>query len=228
MCREQEWNLAEEFFWFNPAKLPSPAEWVTKRKIRAKDAVNTIWWLSKTDNPKSDIRQVTVPYSESMKKLLVKADYYTPTKRPSGHDIGLGFHTDNGGALPSNLLAFSNTDSNSKYMRYCKKAGVISHPARFPLKLPEFFIKMLTEERDVVLDIFAGSNATGYIAEQLNRQWLGFELDMKYLAASALRFVDDEETAYKVYNNLLKGKRISRDIPPAIKHEVLEPILATT
>jgi len=46
MCDELDWNLAEEFFWFNPSKLPSPIEWVNKRKIRAKDAVNTIWWFS--------------------------------------------------------------------------------------------------------------------------------------------------------------------------------------
>ena len=36
-------------FWFNPAKLPSPIEWVNKKKIRAKDSVNTVWWFSKTD-----------------------------------------------------------------------------------------------------------------------------------------------------------------------------------
>ncbi|MCL2824750.1 MAG: site-specific DNA-methyltransferase, partial [Polyangiaceae bacterium] len=38
MCDEQDWKLAEEFFWHNPAKLPSPIEWVNKRKIRAKDS----------------------------------------------------------------------------------------------------------------------------------------------------------------------------------------------
>ena len=58
MCDELGWNLAEEFFWFNPSKLPSPIEWVNKRKIRAKDAVNTVWWLSKTDFPKADITKV--------------------------------------------------------------------------------------------------------------------------------------------------------------------------
>jgi site-specific DNA-methyltransferase (cytosine-N4-specific) len=40
--------LAQEFFWWNPAKLPTPAEWVTVRRIRVKDAVNCVWWLSPT------------------------------------------------------------------------------------------------------------------------------------------------------------------------------------
>jgi hypothetical protein len=50
-CDEIGFHLAEDFYWFNPAKLPSPIEWVNKRKIRAKDAVNTVWWLSKTPFP---------------------------------------------------------------------------------------------------------------------------------------------------------------------------------
>lgn len=45
---ELHFFLAEDFYWHNPAKLPSPIEWVNKRKIRAKDSVNTVWWLSKT------------------------------------------------------------------------------------------------------------------------------------------------------------------------------------
>ena len=67
MCDEHGFFLAEEFFWHNPAKLPSPIEWVNKRKLRAKDSVNTVWWLSKTDLPKADVRNVLAPYSERMK-----------------------------------------------------------------------------------------------------------------------------------------------------------------
>ena len=100
LCDEQGWNLAEEFFWFNPSKLPSPIEWVNKRKIRAKDAVNTIWWFSKTDFPKADITNVLVPYSDRMKQLLKNSDkYYSPKKRPSGHDISARFSEDKGGAI---------------------------------------------------------------------------------------------------------------------------------
>ena len=104
-CDEFGFRLAEEFFWFNPAKLPSPIEWVNKRKIRAKDAVNTVWWFSKTDGPKADVRKVLVPYSDRMKTLLKDPNaFYKPKKRPSGHDISAGFGNGNGGAIPSNLL----------------------------------------------------------------------------------------------------------------------------
>lgn len=192
LCDEFGFHLAEEFFWHNPAKLPSPIEWVNKRKIRAKDSVNTVWWLSKTENPKADVRRVLVPYSQRMQKLLQDpAKFYRPKGRPSGHDISANFASDNGGAIPSNLLQIPNTESNSAYLRYCAMIGVKPHPARFPEKLPSFFIEFLTDPGDTVLDIFAGSNTTGNAAEKLGRRWIAFEKSLEYLAASAFRFVDE-------------------------------------
>lgn len=205
MCDELGWNLAEEFFWFNPAKLPSPIEWVNKRKIRAKDAVNTVWWFSKTDFPKADITKVLSPYSDRMRRLLEdSAKYYSPKKRPSGHDISERFGTDNGGSIPPNLLQIPNTESNSQYLRCCQVAGIDGHPARFPQKLPEFFIQFLTDPEDMVLDIFAGSNTTGAAAESLGRRWIAFELEQSYLAASAFRFLGrlDEELITSLYARL--------------------------
>lgn len=191
-CDELDFRLAEEFFWFNPAKLPSPIEWVNKRKIRAKDSVNTVWWFSKSDEPKADVRRVLTPYSGRMLKLLEdSARFYTPKKRPSGHDISGKFGNANGGAIPSNLLQIPNTESNSTYLRFCKALAIQGHPARFPERLPRFFIDFLTEPGDVVLDIFAGSNTTGAAAQDAKRQWLAFELDAEYLATSVFRFIPE-------------------------------------
>lgn len=186
-------TLAEDFYWYNPSKLPSPIEWVNKRKIRAKDAVNTIWWFGKTNWPKADITKVLNPYSERMKKLLEDpAGFYTPGKRPSGHDIGSGFGRDNGGSIPANLLTIPNTDSNSAYLRLCKAFGIPRHPARFPEALPRFFINMLTDPGDLVVDIFAGSNTTGSVAEDLDRRWYSFESSHDYLVSSVFRFVNGQ------------------------------------
>ena len=191
-CDHLGYELAEEFFWFNPSKLPSPIEWVNKRKIRAKDSVNTVWWFSRSSAPKADVTRVLVPYSERMKALLKDPEkFFRPKGRPSGHDITTAFATDNGGAIPSNLLQIPNTESNSSYLRLCKMLGRKSHPARFPSALPRFFIKFLTDPEDVVVDIFSGSNTTGQVAEALSRRWLGMELDREYAALSAVRFMDD-------------------------------------
>jgi DNA modification methylase len=210
LCDELAFHLAEEFFWYNPAKLPSPIEWVNKRKIRVKDAVNTVWWLSKGEMPKADVRRVLVPYSERMKKLHADPEkYYKPKMRPSGHNIGRRFAEDNGGAIPSNLLQIANTESNSRYIQLCKAAGTPAHPARFPQKLPAFFIDFLTEPGDLVLDIFAGSNTTGAAAEAAERRWLAFEQNKTYLAASAFRFTEGigAGEAAKLFNELLNRQQ---------------------
>lgn len=212
LCDDLGFFLAEDFYWYNPAKLPSPIEWVNKRKIRAKDAVNNVWWFSKTEWPKADVTKVLAPYSDRMKKLIEDPEaFYTPKGRPSGHDIGAGFGRDNGGAIPSNLLQIPNTDSNGGYLRGCKAVGAKGHPARFPAKLPEFFIKFLTDPGDLVVDIFAGSNTTGRVAEDLGRRWRAFEMSPEYLAASAFRFLSKDapvERLKEVHASLLAGESV--------------------
>ncbi len=209
LCEGVGFHLAEDFYWFNPSKLPSPIEWVNKRKIRAKDSVNTVWWLSRTAWPKADVSRVLTEYSPRMKKLLKDPEaFYSPKKRPSGHDISAGFGVDNGGAIPSNLLSIPNSESNSSYLATCKALGLKAHPARFPAGLPEFFIKMLTDPGDTVVDIFAGSNTTGMVAEQLRRSWLAFDMDPSYVAASVFRFLStagDSERIRNTYETLLTG-----------------------
>jgi len=186
LCKDIGFFLAQEFYHYNPSRLPSPAEWVTVRRIRVKDAVNVVWWLSVTEYPKADNRNVLKPYSESMKQLLKKG--YKPKLRPSGHDISDKFQKDNKGAIPPNLLELANTKSNSAYLRRCREAGIKPHPARFPIEFPAFFINFLTDEYDVVLDPFAGSNTTGQAAELSRRRWIAFEINETYLQGSLYRF----------------------------------------
>ena len=209
-CDDIGFHLAEEFYWHNPSKLPSPIEWVNKRKIRVKDSVNTVWWLSKTPWPKADVSKVLAPYSDRMKKLIQDPDaFYKPKLRPSGHDIGRGFAKDNGGAIPPNLLSFPNTESNGRYLSGCKIVGTKGHPARFPGKLPRFFIRLLTDPGDIVLDIFAGSNTTGEVAELEGRRWLAFEERADYVAASAFRFLDQDDDHQDIFDRIKRGETIS-------------------
>lgn len=186
LVRETGFYLAQEFYHYNPARLPAPAEWVNVRRVRVKDSVNVVWWLSKSKNPKADNRKVLKPYSDSMKSLLVNG--YRAKLRPSGHDISEKFSRDNGGAIPPNVLELANTDSNSSYQKACREAGLKVHPARFPPAFAEFFIKFLTDEGDAVFDPFAGSNTTGYVAQSLRRLWLACELSEEYLQGSRFRF----------------------------------------
>ncbi len=186
LCREFGFHLAQEFFWWNPARLPTPAEWVTVRRIRVKDAVNCVWWLSPTPWPKASNRRILQPYSDSMKVLLEKG--YKPRLRPSGHDISDKFGANNGASIPPNLIALAHTESNSSYIRYCAAHNLKPHPARFPVELPEFFIRLLTDEGDLVVDPFGGSCMTGEAAERNLRNWICCELVEDYVKGAIGRF----------------------------------------
>lgn len=189
-------HLAQECYWYNPAKMPVPAEWVTVRRVRIKDSVEHVWWLSKTKQPKADNRKVLRPYSADMLRLAKKG--VKTTVRPSGHSINSSFDKiESGGSIPSNvledqvaneMLIAGNNAANDPYTKRCKETGIKIHPARFPAVLPEFFIKLLTDEGDLVVDPFAGSNTTGSVAERLGRRWLATELVEEYLEASKFRF----------------------------------------
>lgn len=209
LCEEYGFHLAQDFYWWNPSKLPTPAEWVTVRRIRVKDAINCVWWLSPTPWPKASNKRVLQPYSDSMKDLLRNG--YKTKKRPSGHDISDNFSKNNGAAIPPNLISVANTESNGHYLRYCNEHGIEAHPARFPAELPEYFIRMLTDPDDNVVDPFAGSCVTGEVCERIGRKWTCIEMNQEYLRGATGRFKKGTPA---------QAKRLFRDNganPPAYK-----------
>jgi site-specific DNA-methyltransferase (cytosine-N4-specific) len=183
-------NLCQEFFWYNPAKMPAPAEWVNVRRIRVKDSVEYIFWLSASKFPKADNAKVLQEYSKDMARLIKRG--IKNTKRPSGHNIKPTFAADKGGSIPPNLIECGNNESNSRYIKESKASGRKVHPARYPAELPRFFIQFLTDPGDLVIDPFAGSNTTGAVAEQLGRNWIAVEKSREYATDSELRFTEPE------------------------------------
>ncbi len=208
--RRGELHLCQEFVYFNPARLPSPAQWVTVERCRVKDAFTRVWWLSPTEKPKADNRRILTQYSDSMRKLLKRGTYNTG-KRPSQHGIGKSsFLTDHGGSIPPNvlipafeslveqmlqdaatastLIPISNTNSTDPYQLMCKEFGIEAHPARMPKLLVDFFVRFLSEEGDLVLDPFSGSNTTGAVSEGLGRKWMAVEANADYILGAVTRF----------------------------------------
>lgn len=218
---DKSFKLAQEFYWYNPSKMPLPAQWVNVERCRVKDSVNVVWWLSKTARPKADNRNVLTPYSAAMERLLDRQTYNDGV-RPGGAVVGAeSWKKRNGGAIPPNVLelpfapskdevddaTFTNflriggSESASRYHRACNALTTHyrdrgedvahrfrKHPARIPIQLPTFFVKFLTDEGDLVVDPFAGSNVTGQAAEESGRRWRSFEMHRHYLEASVARF----------------------------------------
>jgi len=207
LCDEVGFHLAQDFFWWNPSKLPTPAEWVTVRRIRVKDAVNCVWWLSKSPWPKASNRRVLQPYTRSMETLFRNG--YSRSRRPSGHKPSDQFSKNNGAAIPPNLLAVANTDSRSSYIKYCRSEGLQPHPARFPREIPELFVRMLTDPGDVVVDSFAGSSMTGAVCDHLKRRWLCIDVVEDYLKGAIGRFIGGSKEA----SNLPKTHNSQYQIP---------------
>ncbi len=201
-------RLCQEFICYNPSRLPSPAQWVTIKRVRAIDSFTHIWWMSKSDYPKADNKKVLRPYSKDMKQIL-KSKKYNAGKRPSEHRINKrSFTVDNSGSimpnlielepiklnrdvrLPPNVFCIANTQSNDFFLQTCRKTGIVPHPARMPLELANFFIDFLTDPGDIILDPFAGSNTTGFCAEKLGRKWTSIEIDEDLGKQSIIRFQD--------------------------------------
>jgi site-specific DNA-methyltransferase (cytosine-N4-specific) len=193
-------SLCQEFVWYNPARLPSPVQWVNVERSRVKDAFTRIWWMSPSDRPKADNRRVLAEYSPSMKRLI-RTQTYNAGTRPSEHNIGKkSFLTDNGGAIPPNvfdghlapgwstLLKGTNTRSADGYLEFCRKHDFKLHPARMPNEIVKFFVKFLTDKGDLVIDPFGGSNTTGAVAEELGRKWVSCEANWSFAATSVSRF----------------------------------------
>ena len=184
-------SLCQQFIVQNPARLPSPAQWVNVERIRVKDAFTHIWWMSPTARPKANNRNVLTPYSDAMKNLLATKTYNSG-QRPSEHVIGAeSFLRDNGGAIPPNVITAANTRANDPYLAYCRANQIQPHPARMPEQIASFFIEFLTDPEDLVLDPFAGSNVTGAVAESLGRRWIGIEAKGEYVQASRSRFPEE-------------------------------------
>ena len=199
---DAELRLCQQFICYNPSRLPSPAQWVTVERIRVKDAFTRVWWLSPVERPKANNLNILTEYSKSMQALLERGTYNSGP-RPSEHHIGKkSFLSNNGGAIPPNVvvpgfddiaiglfevLPISNTRANDPYQIYCRRNGITPHPARMQAELASFFIKFLSDKRELVLDPFAGSNTTGAVSQQLGRRWLSIELNPDYITSSRSR-----------------------------------------
>jgi len=202
-------RLCQQFICYNPSRLPSPAQWVTVKRIRTTDSFTHIWWMAKTDFPKADNRKVLRPYSKSMARLLERQSY-NAGPRPSQHQISeTGFLVDQGGSIAHNVFeleplsegrpvrlpnvfSFSNTNSNDYFLRTCRERNIRPHPARMPVGLAAFFVSFLTDPGDLILDPFAGSNTTGFAAEYLDRRWVAIDVKEEYALQSSIRFEDPD------------------------------------
>lgn len=214
MCKEVKYNLCQDVYWYNNSSLPLPIQYTNNEHIRLKSSVNLELWFSKSDRQtKANNQNVLVEYSDRMQKFLNNKQgfiKYEGETRPSGNTIQSKTWSNKGGAIPSNMLQYSNSSSNDNYLRTCRDLIIKANSSRMPIGLAEFWIKFLTTEGDKVVDIFSGSNTTGKASENLNRQWLSIDISPHEVATSSFRFCEyNLAKSSEQYNKIINGCQVN-------------------
>ena len=180
LVEEVGFHFVRDYIWYNPATPPNV---FSRGKMgRTKKSHEYCFWFSKSDRWTFNMDAIRKPYSDSMLKLFNSASKgnRNANVRPSRHSFDMSHPwVNHGGADPGSVISISNTSSNDTFHKLCKQLGV-SHPARFPIGLAEFFIKAGTNEGDVVLDPFGGSGTACIAANRLGRDFRYIDINPEY------------------------------------------------
>lgn len=167
--RKQGWFFVDEFIWNKTNPFP------TGNKKRLKDGFERCYHFAKTKKFKffpNEVRtESTSKWAGDNKRRKNKGAHRTTNG--SGMNMSRRIVADL--VRPSNVVTMPASSLN------------IAHPAVFPLGLPEFFIRLMTEPGDTVLDPFMGSGTTALAARKLGRRYEGAELSADYLLLSVSR-----------------------------------------
>lgn len=181
-------NLIQRLYWHNPSKLPAPLSWLGIRRIRVKQSIEPILWMSPNRDAKGNNRHVLTPYTAGGLRAISRKQNERANPRPSGYKFGEGSFTDQGGAIPPSLItSTTNTASDQRYQKAERALGREPHPAIMPATVAKFGILLATDELDTVYDPMAGSGTVAVEAEKLNRFAIASERSREYVECARVR-----------------------------------------
>jgi len=169
--KQTDLKLFERLFWNKMKSLPN--------RYRFGDRVEYLFWFAKDKDFYFNIDEMRTEYSEKSIKRMKK-----PLKKRYARDGECteykSWAPNPKGALPNTLI---NISSETKKI-------ADSHVAVYPVELVKYFINGSTKEGDVVLDPFMGTGTTAIAAKELNRNYIGFELQPDYITIAEKRIKD--------------------------------------
>jgi site-specific DNA-methyltransferase (adenine-specific) len=165
--RTQGWLWTEQWIWHKRTSMPG------KWRNRFRDAWEHCLQFNKERDFLMNQDAVMIPIGDWAVARMANLSDEDKRRRPSDTESGFARKVANwknrDRVYPTNVLHLATECGNKK------------HSAAFPLALPEFFIKLFTEEGDTVLDPFCGSGTTGVAAVQLGRDFVGVDTMAKYI-----------------------------------------------
>ncbi len=165
--KKQGWLWTEEYVWHK--KNSYPGKWPN----RFRDSWERLLHFTKQKKFKMNQESVMIPrgdWAKSRLKNLSETDKIRDnSKVGSGFGKNISNWTEREMVFPSNVLHMA-TECNNK-----------NHSATFPEQLPEWFIKLFTNEYDTVLDPFIGSGTTIKAAIKNNRNSIGIDINKEYI-----------------------------------------------
>lgn len=169
VCKETDMKLYDRYIWHKKNAMPMSGN-------RLNDWMEYIFHFVKSPKIKTNTDSIREPYANSTIKRY-KSPVAFNEKIDENGITSIGdkkiVKENPLGKKPSTVMRF-----NTAGVLKGDTAG--KHPAAFNPELPEFFIKWLTDENDVVLDPFVGSGTVAQVCKNLNRNYIGFELNEKY------------------------------------------------
>jgi len=200
--RKQGWLWTEEFVWHK--KNCYPGKWPN----RFRDAWERCLQFNKSKKFKMYQEAVMVPMGDWAKGRLKNLSDTDKTRDNSKAGSGFGKNISNWlkreKAYPTNVLHFATECYNR------------NHSAVFPKALPEWFMKLFTQENDWVLDPFVGSGTTAEVAQNLNRNSVGIDVLPEYCKLAQKRTahyqyrICEDEAEYET-NNQRKNSGVCRE-----------------
>jgi DNA modification methylase len=193
---EKGWKCIDDYLWFKPNAMPG--YWPN----RLRDEWEYCFHLTKNKEFKMCQDSVKKPIGDWAKTRLKKLDGKSAERHNSENDSGFGRDLrkwkNKENVLPGNVITVPLVGKN------------MGHPAVFPVGLPEFFIKLFTEERDNVLDPFGGSGSTGIAAKKNKRNFVLIDMKEEYVNVANHRIKDKSEYRTCVLNEFSKKKYASK------------------
>lgn len=183
--------LMDRVIW-KSAKAPGPTQWACKHPIQLRTGYEFCYWFcNDPEKVRSNNRRVLLPHTDRHIKLMTSGGIQHSASYGDGSQVHRPgqYGTLTEGRLPTNVIEIGTGCADTRaYRRRANELGLPLHGAMMPTRVPDFFIRFLTEPGDLVVDTFGGTGKTALAAERLGRRWAMAEKMLQYIRGSATHF----------------------------------------